>query len=168
MSTRYPAPQAAIFKDGDNQLVLHPPDARQSVQFATYTLPYSGYALHPGAQNALVILQNGGSAMACVLAAGIHDITLVAENPVSAEIISRHYGRKVVSRPPRSFLSRIGKQFDIIHVENWGTSIPGSAALNQDHLYTTDAFSQYLKHLTPDGLIIISRRLLLPPGPGPA
>lgn len=156
-------PQAAIFKDGDNQLVLHPPDVRQSVQFATFTLPYSGYALHPGAQNALVILQNGGSAMACVLAAGIHNITLVAENPVSAEIISRHYGREVVSRPPRSFLSRTGKQFDIIQVENWGTSIPGSAALNQDHLYTSDAFCQYLKHLTPDGLIIISRRLLLPP-----
>jgi hypothetical protein len=157
------APQVAAFTDGDHQLVLYPPGNHQSVRFATYTLGYSGYALHPNAQKALIIMQNGGSAMACALAAGIHDTTLVVENPSLAAIISRHYGRKVISRPPRSYLSGINEQFDIIQVENWGTSIPGSAALNQNHLFTHDAFVQYFKHLTQDGLIIVSRRLLLPP-----
>ncbi len=156
-------PQTAAFKDGDHQLVLYPPDARQSVRFAPYTLGYSGYEMHPGAQNALVFLQNGGSAMACILASGIHDITLVVENPALAEIISAHYGHEVITRSPRSFLSGIDRQFDIIQVENWGTSLPGSAALNQDHLYTSDAFFQYLNHLTPQGLIVVCRRLLLPP-----
>ncbi len=156
-------PQVAAFTDGDHQLVLYPPDSLESVQFATYTLAYSGYHLHPDAQKVLIILQNGGSAVACALAAGIHDTTLVVENPSLAAIINRHYGRKVISRPPRSYLSEIKKQFDIIQVESWGTSIPGSAALNQNHLFTRDAFVQYLNHLTPDGLIIMSRRLLLPP-----
>jgi hypothetical protein len=156
-------PQKAAFRDGDHQLVLYPPNTRQGVQFAPHSLSYSGYALHPNAQNALVILQNGGSAVACVQAAGISDIKLVADNRALAAIISDHYGRAVIARPVRAYLSGIDGRFDIIQVENWGTSIPGSAALNQDHLYTSDAFVQYLEHLAPKGLIIISRRLLLPP-----
>jgi MFS family permease len=166
LSLRYTeslVPQTAIFRDGDHQLVLYTPNPPQSVQFAPYTLGYSGYQLHPSAQKVLIILQNGGSAMANVLAAGIKDVTLVVENPSLAEIIRNHYAREVVARPPRSYLSRIIKRFDIIHVESWGTSIPGSAALNQDHLFTSDAILQYLNHLTPDGLIIAPRRLLLPP-----
>lgn len=157
------APQTAIYKDGDNQLVLYAPDTPQSIRFAIDTLAYSGYQLLPASQNALIILQNGGSAMACVLAAGIEDVTLLVENPSLAEMISRHYEREVISRPPRSYLSGSSKQFDIIHVENWGTSIPGSAALSQDHLLTGDAFFQYLNHLSPQGLVIVTRRLLLPP-----
>ena len=166
LSLRYTeslAPQTATFKDGDHQLVLYTPQPPKNIQFAAHTLGYSGYQLYPDAHKALVILQNGGSAMACVLAAGIHDVTLVVENPSLAGIIRNHYGREVVARPPRAYLSGTTRQFDIIHVESWGTSIPGSDALSQDHLFTRDAFFQYLNHLTPDGLIIAPRRLLLPP-----
>ena len=157
------APQTAAFRDGDHQLVLYPPAANDSIQFAPYTLSYGGYALHPNAQKALVILQNGGTAVASVLAAGIADVTLVMDHPAFADIIGTHYRQPVIAQPARAYLSAIDKQFDIIQIENWGTSIPGSAALNQDHLYTSDAFAQYLQHLTPEGLIIVSRRLLLPP-----
>jgi hypothetical protein len=157
------APQDAMFKDGDNQLVLYPPDLPEGTRFAAFTLPHSGYYIRPKAQKAFVVLQGGGSAIASILVSRIRDVTLVVENPALVEILNNHYGLAVTSQPPRVFLSQTPRQFDIIHVENWGTSIPGSAALNQDHLYTIDAFSQYLKHLTPDGLIIITRRLLLPP-----
>jgi hypothetical protein len=108
-------------------------------------------------------MQNGGSAMACVQASGIEDATLVVENPVLGSIISKHYRRRVISRPARSFLAATERRFDIIQVENWDTSIPGSGALNQDHLFTREAFIQYLNHLTASGVIIVSRRLLLPP-----
>ena len=166
LSLRYPeaiTPQEATFRDGDHQLVLYPSGSPGSTRFSTFTLSYSGYDIRPGAQKALVVLQGGGTAIPCVLSAKIQDVTLVVENPPQAEILSRHYGAKVVSQPPRAFISQTSKQFDIIHLENWGTSIPGSAALDQEHLYTTDAFLDYLKHLTPDGRVIISRRLLLPP-----
>jgi len=110
-----------------------------------------------------VVLQDGGTAIPCVQSAKVQKVIVVIENPPQAEILSRHYGVEVVSRPARAFISKTPEQFDIIHLENWGTSIPGSAALDQSHLYTTDAFLQYLQHLTPDGVVIISRRLLLPP-----
>ena len=157
------ASQDAVFKDGDNQVVLYQLGSPESTRFSAYTLPYSGYYIHPHAQKALVVLQGGGTAIPAVLASKIQDITLVVGNPALAEILGKHYGLAVTSQPPRVFLSQTPKNFDIIHVENWGTSIPGSAALNQDHLYTIDAFFQYLRHLTPEGLVIVSRKLLLPP-----
>ena len=156
-------PQDAMFKDGDNQLVLYPLGSPEDIRFTAFTLPYSGYYIRPKAQKGLVILQGGGSALPSVLVSKIQEVTLVVDNPVLVEILNDHYGLAVTSQPPRVFLSQTPRQFDIIHVENWGTSIPGSAALNQDHLYTIDGLLEYLKHLTPDGLIIITRRLLLPP-----
>ena len=155
--------QEVAFSDGDHQLVFYPSDAREKHPFSTFTLSYSGYHLRPNARSALLILQGGGTAIPCVQAAKISDITIVVENPPLAHMVSRHYGHAVISKPPRVFLAQNQRRFDIIHVENWGTSIPGSAALDQNHLFTTDAFRQYLTHLASDGLIVISRRLLLPP-----
>jgi MFS family permease len=153
----------AAFRDGDHQLVLYPPHARQPYPFSSFTLSYSGYDLRSNAKSVLVLLQGGGTAIPCVQASKIEDITVVIENPPLADIVSQHYGFPVISQPPRAFLSQSLRHFDIIHVENWGTSIPGSTALDQNYLFTIDAFRQYLAHLTSDGLVIISRRLLLPP-----
>lgn len=153
----------AAFSDGDNQLVLYPPNSQNRLPFSTFTLSYSGYDLRPAAESVLVILQGGGTAIACAGASKIKDITVVVENPSLADTVSRHYGLAVISQPPRAFLAQSSGHFDIIHVENWGASIPGSTALDQNHLFTTDAFGQYLARLAPDGLLIISRRLLLPP-----
>ncbi|MGD2038294.1 MAG: hypothetical protein PVH28_10450 [Desulfobacterales bacterium] len=155
--------QQATFRDGDHQLVLYPAASRDSNRFSAFTLSYSGYDLHPGAQKAMVAIHGGGTAIPCVSTAKIRDVTIVIENPAIAEILKTHYGVEVIRQPTRAFVSQSSEQFDIIHLENWGTAIPGSAALDQEHLFTADAFLQYLQHLTPDGLIIISRRLLLPP-----
>jgi hypothetical protein len=153
----------AAFSDGDNQLVFYPSDAQGQYAFSTFTLSYSGYDLRSNAKSALVILQGGGTAIPCVRASQIKDITVVTENPPLAGMVSQHYGLGVISQPPRAYLAESQRLFDIIHIESWGASIPGSTALDQNHLFTTDAFRQYLTHLTPDGLVIISRRLLLPP-----
>ncbi|MGD2187590.1 MAG: hypothetical protein PVI71_15775 [Desulfobacterales bacterium] len=166
LSLRYSeniAPQGAAFKDGDNQVALYQLESPEDAQFSEYTLPYSGYFIRPRAQKALVILEGGGTAIPAVLASKIPNITLLIGNPALAEIVDKHYDLKVTGQPPRVFLSQTSTKFDVIHVENWGTSIPGSAALNQDHLYTIDAFFQYLRRLTPEGLVIVSRKLLLPP-----
>ncbi len=41
--------------------------------------------------------------------------------------------------------------------------MPGAGALTQDHLFTLEAFGQYWDHLTATGVVIMSRKLLLPP-----
>ena len=117
---------------------------------------------HP--DNVLLIEYDGGSAIACALASGAHIYRSSNRTPTLPKFCARHYpldGHKPKSHGhiwhnPRD-------RFDIIHLENWGTSIPGTAALNQEHLLTKEALTEYLNHLTADGVVTISRRLLLPP-----
>jgi hypothetical protein len=156
-------PQEVTFRDGGHQLVLYPSDSPDSTRFSEFTLSCSGYQILSGASKALIFLRGGGTAIPCVLASNIQEAAIVIEHPSLAEILRMHYRLKIFRQSPRAFISQTSGQYDIIQLENWGAAIPGSAALDQEHLFTTDAFLQYLHHLTPDGMIIISRRLLLPP-----
>ena len=155
--------QSAAFRDGDNQFVLYDLAYANEARFAKYTLSYCGYLLIPNLKKVLLIENGGGLAIACAIAADAHQVQIVVNNPQLARIIHNHYGFPVADCNSRSFLARTNNKFDIIHVENWGTSIPGSDALNQHDLFTKNAFVEYLKHLTPAGVIILSRKLLLPP-----
>jgi hypothetical protein len=155
--------QHAIFRDGANQFVLYDFSASGDAQFAASTLSFSGYDLVPDPQDVLIIENDGGLAIACAVASGAANVRVAAENPGLARSIRRHYHLPVLDQNPRAYLARNDEKFQIIHVEDWGSSLTGSDALNQHHLLTTEAFSQYINHLTPDGVVIVSRRLLLPP-----
>jgi hypothetical protein len=155
--------QSAVFRDGDNQFVFYNLLTQEDASFAKFTLTYSGYILAPNPEHVLLIQQGGGLGIPCALAAKAGKITVVEQNPNIARIVHRHYSLPVVNRNPRAFLAQSKKRFNIIQIENWGTSFPGAATLNQDHYFTHDAFNAYLKHLTDDGILIISRKLLLPP-----
>ncbi len=156
--------QSAVFKDGDNQLVLYNYEPFKKNHFSKFTLSYIGYLLAPGPNKVLVIQQGGGSAIACALAAGAKKITLIDQTPQIARIISQHYKNlDVKCQNPRTFLERSDKRFNVIQVENWGTSIPGTAALSQEYLFTIQAFTRYIELLTDNGVLVISRKLLLPP-----
>ena len=155
--------QHAIFRDGDNQFVFYDLHSEDNARFTSYTLSFSAYHLIPEPESVLVIENGGGLATACAIASGARKIEIAVQNPQLAGAIRRHYRLPVVNQNVRAYLAQSPNQFDIIHVEDWGTSIPGADALNQHHLLTKNAISQYVSRLKPDGLIIISRRLLLPP-----
>ena len=99
-------PQTAVYRDGDNQLVLYTDLTPRSAEFAAFTLPYAGYRLVSGPANVLVIQNGGGLGMACATAAGSRRITLVDSHPEQARITAEHYRIPVVSQTPRHFLSR--------------------------------------------------------------
>ncbi len=155
--------QDAIFRDGDNQFVLYEIVHSNDIAFAKSTLVYAGYHLITNPQHVLVIQNGGGLGIMCGLASEAQEITIVEQNPKVARIIQEHYKLPVINANPRAFLVRSDKRFDVIQIENWGTSIPGSAALTQDYTFTIAAFDEYLNHLTDQGILIISRKLLLPP-----
>src|SRR6185295_6563279 len=48
-------------------------------------------------------------------------------------------------------------------VDTWASTAAGAFALSENNLYTTDAFSDYLNHLTPDGFLAFTRWGLDPP-----
>ena len=155
--------QHAVYSDGDNQLVLYELKEKNDGRFAAAMLSYSGYFLAQQPENVLLLESGGGSAIACAVASGAGHIAIIEQNPDLAHILRRHYRLPVIIENPRGFLAQNDDRYDIIQVENWGSSMPGVAALNQDHLFTLEAFGEYWNHLTATGVVIISRKLLLPP-----
>ncbi|MBI5579890.1 MAG: hypothetical protein HY895_12100 [Deltaproteobacteria bacterium] len=159
-----PLPQAtAVLTDGDRPVFLYDRSAAANAHFARDTLSFAGYELHGRPGSVLVLLSGGGQAVACALASGAGRIQIQHANPRVADQIRSHYGLPVAATPARSYLAQSAERFDIVHVESPGASMPGADALDQDHLLTIEAFGEYLRHLSPNGVLIVSRRLLLPP-----
>jgi len=155
--------QTTMFKDGDDPLFLYQLKSQNDAQFSKFTIPYIGYLLVPHPKHILVIQHGGGSAIVCALASGADDITVVEQQPQIANRIQQHYKLPVINQNPRTFLARSERRYDIIHLENWGTSLPGSAVLTQDYFFTIESFIKYFQHLSNKGILIVSRLLLLPP-----
>ena len=157
-------PQYAVFRDGDSQYIFYDFDQNSNAErFAKYLLSYIGYYLRPNPERVLLIGNGGGSAVACAAVSGARKILILEPYPSIAAILRLQYPYEVINQNPRTFLARSRNLYDIIQVENWGASIPGAAALNQDNFFTIEAFTDYWNHLMPKGIVIISRKLLLPP-----
>jgi len=155
--------QMEIFKDGDTPFFLYRLESQNDVEFSKFTLPYSGYILVPHPRNILLIQNGGGSGILCAMASEAPKITIIEQQPQVAQLVRHHYNLPVLKENPRGFMARTARRYDIIHIENWGTSLPGSASLTQDYLFTIESLVQYFNHLTPNGILILSRKLLLPP-----
>jgi len=170
-------PQRALVADGDSLTVLHDPAgisfARSTHAWAGYLLAASAGAAGAGAPVAspvplriLVIHGDGGLATACALASMPAEVTVVSENAGLSRRMATWYagaGLAVIADNPRSLLARKGPSWDVIHLERWGPSVPGMAGLSQSALFTVDAMSACWLRLSERGVLIASRRLLLPP-----
>ena len=139
--------------------------------------PALPYAVRPAART-LVIGPGGGWDVARALASGSHDITGVEINPIIATTIMRerfaNLSRGLYLRPDvhitvedgRSFVRRSTDKFQVIQatlVDTWASTAAGAFALSENNLYTTDAFRDYLLHLTDDGVISFTRWGFDPP-----
>jgi hypothetical protein len=135
------------------------------------------YVLRPGAKT-LIIGPGGGWDVARALAAGSRDVTAVEINPIIAETVMQKrfsaYSRGLYSRPQvrivveegRSFVRRSREKYQILQatlVDTWASTAAGAYALSENNLYTSDAFYDYLSHLTGDGLLAFTRWGLEPP-----
>ncbi|HEV3196746.1 MAG TPA: hypothetical protein VGZ73_02540 [Bryobacteraceae bacterium] len=135
------------------------------------------YAVRPGAK-ALIIGPGGGWDVARALVSGSHDITAVEINPIIAETVMQtkfpDLSHHLYSRPEvhvhiedgRSFVRRSTDKYQVIQatlVDTWASTAAGAFVLSENNLYTTDAFHDYLSHLTDDGLVAITRWGFEPP-----
>ena len=155
--------QKAAFIDGDNRLVLPAAASVKDFEYQRHTLAYTGYLIPEKLRNILVVQNSGGSAVACAYSAGAGKVQALEKHPILADLLAAAYPIQVSSENPRSFLNSCMDRFDVIHIESWGASLPGASALTQDYGFTKDAFELYLSRLSRSGVIIASRRLLLPP-----
>ena len=135
------------------------------------------YYLRPGAKT-LVIGAGGGYDVARALASGSRDITAVEINPIIANTIMRDrfaaeshrlYFRpevRLVVEDGRSLVRRSTEKYQVLQatlVDTWASTAAGAFALSENNLYTTDAFYDYLTHLTGDGVLTFTRWGFDPP-----
>ncbi|HLJ50516.1 MAG TPA: hypothetical protein VKU01_31100 [Bryobacteraceae bacterium] len=135
------------------------------------------YLIRPGAKT-MVIGPGGGWDVSRALASGSHDITAVEINDIIANTIMRDQmaklSRNLYLRPDvhvfvedgRSFVRRSPEKYQVIQatlVDTWASTAAGAFALSENNLYTSDAFRDYLSHLTDDGLLAFTRWGFEPP-----
>lgn len=133
--------------------------------------PGAPYFLRPGAK-ALVIGAGGGYDVTRALASGSHDVTAVEINPIIANTIMRGqfaqqshglYFRpevRVFVEDGRSYVRRSDEKYRVVQatlVDTWASTAAGAFALSENNLYTSDAFYDYLTHLTDDGVLAFTR-----------
>ena len=135
------------------------------------------YILRPAAKT-LVIGAGGGYDVARALAGGSRDITAVEINPIIATTIMRDRfaaeSHRIYFRPEVHVTSRTAalscaaaaEKYQVIQatlVDTWASTAAGAFALSENNLYTSDAFYDYLIHLTADGLLSFTRWGFDPP-----
>ncbi len=135
------------------------------------------YTVRPGAKT-LIIGPGGGWDVARAIASGSKDITGVEINNIIATDVMRgkyaKLSRNLYTRPGvrievedgRSFVRRSTEKYQVLQatlVDTWASTAAGAFALSESNLYTSDAFYDYLSHLTDDGLIAFTRWGFEPP-----
>jgi len=135
------------------------------------------YAMRPGAKT-LIIGPGGGYDVSRALASGSKDVTAVEINPLIANkimqdvMVKENYG--IYLRPEvhlhvedgRSFVRSSTEKYQVLQatlVDTWASTAAGAFALSENNLYTSDAFYDYLSHLTDDGLLVFTRWGFEPP-----
>lgn len=163
LSLQYARPvpvTAALYRDAERPVYLYPAD---EWEFPTYTLAWAGYLASERPASAFLVVRGGGASIPAALAAGADPPQVATDQPEIARSLSAHYGFPVQSGVPRAMLRRSGDRFGVIHLENWGPSLPGAGALDQNDDATVEAMRLYLRRLQPGGVLVLNRRLLLPP-----
>jgi hypothetical protein len=171
----------AVFIDADAETAIANFDFGHLSQQDLHDLLYQGpglpYVLRPAAKT-LIIGPGGGWDIARALASGSHDITAVEINPIIATTIMKEQfpelSRGLYLRPDvhifvedgRAFVRRSTEKYQVLQatlVDTWASTAAGAFALSENNLYTTDAFRDYLTHLTGDGILVFTRWGFDPP-----
>ncbi len=177
-----PAPQLGLFLDAESAGALTRFDGRREpLAFLDWTSTAAPYHLlsEPAAARVLLLGTGGGSDVLLAFYHSTGRIEAVELNPqiialveeTFAEFTGRPYSLPNV-RPhveeARGFVESLPEQekFDLIQIsllDSLATATAGVHALNENFLYTVEAFDAYVEHLSPQGTLAITRWLQMPP-----
>jgi SAM-dependent methyltransferase len=118
-----------------------------------------------------VIGSGGGVDVQNALVLGASHVTAIEINPVILELVTGRYREaagnvftdprvEVVRDEGRNFIARRDARYDVIQstlIDTWAASASGAYSLSENYLYTVEAIGSFLDHLTPEGLLSITR-----------
>lgn len=175
-STQSPPYQYGLFIDGDAMMAITRYEGQRSaLSYLDYTTEASAYHLLD--QPRVLVL--GAGTGAGVLLAHYHDaveIDAVEINPSIVDLMRTKYadfsGRiympehiNLYISDARAHIAGSSLFYDLIQISALGSigSSVASGGLSETYGYTVEAFRDYLDHLRPQGLIVVTRPLKLPP-----
>jgi spermidine synthase len=183
LSPRYAGPiPESRFMDIDSAAstpILHFAGNLEEVESLEYELTALAYRLKAATADpessgfrALVIGPGGGRDLLSALLFGASHVDGVEINPIIANDVMRgafhDFSGGIYSHPKvaiavddgRSFIRRSDVRYDVVQaslVDTWAATAAGAYTLSENSLYTVEAFTDYLDHLTDEGLITVTR-----------
>jgi hypothetical protein len=167
--------QTGLFVDGQNAgAVSHWEEEGAAIGILDWLPSAAPYALG-GRGDVLVIGAGGGTEIWNALAHGAGAVTAVELHPGVLKLSgwadedrSRIDEARVVTATgdARSYMARSRDEFDLITLGAgvaFGTSAAGVHSLNEDFLHTVEAYVGYLERLGDDGVLAVTRWLMVPP-----
>jgi spermidine synthase len=176
-ATTEPPPQLAVFTDADNMTVINKATTNRE-QLIYFDQQTSAAPYHVrDAERVLLLGAGTGNDVLQALYHNIPTIDAVELNPQVAGLITRDfadYAGHIYEKPQvkvhiaeaRGFVASSQQHYDVIQIallDAFGASSAGLYALSESYLYTVEAFKDYINHLTPNGLLSITRWVKLPP-----
>ncbi len=119
----------------------------------------------------LVVGSGGGRDVLSALLFGQESVTGVDINEHTIDAINNEFGNftgyldtypsvQFVHDEARSYIARQDEPFDIIQIsliDTWAATTAGAFVLTENSLYTIEAWDTFLEHLTPGGVLTVSR-----------
>lgn len=141
-----------------------------SVRHLGYDITNLAYRIRTGS-NALVIGAGGGRDVLSALTLGARSVVAVELNRDILRTANERFGNftghldrdprvRFVNDEARSFLTRSKDRYGIVQIsliDTWAATAAGAFVLSENSLYTAEAWTTFLQHLTPDGLLSVSR-----------
>ncbi|MDI1231668.1 MAG: SAM-dependent methyltransferase [Methylobacter sp.] len=176
-ATTEPPEQLAVFTDADNISAITryngKPETLGYLDQTTSALPY-----HLKQLTDILIL--GAGTGSDILQANYHAIKridAVELNPQIIELMQIKYADfagHLYSKPnvnlhideARGYLATTRKTYDLINIsllDAFGASASGLYSMAENYLYTEQAIQEYLRHVSADGYLSISRWIKIPP-----
>ena len=171
-----PPEQLGIFTDADSMdVITRFPDDISRLAYLDKVTSALPYHLNQ-AENILILGVGAGTDILQGLYFGVPNITAVELNPQVPMLINDRpeFSGNLFNRgnihlyigEARSFVSGSSRTFDLIQLpvfDSFSSSAAGLYALNENYLYTVEAFKEYINDLTPTGYLSMDRWIKLPP-----
>jgi hypothetical protein len=140
------------------------------VEHLKYDVTNIGYYIRPGG-DALVLGAGGGRDVLSALAFGVRSVTAVEINKDILRTVNGRFGDftghldrdarvQFVNDEARSYVARHEGRFDSIQIsliDTWAATAAGAFVLTENSIYTVEAWTTFLRHLTDDGVLSVSR-----------
>jgi hypothetical protein len=171
-----PPPQSLLLADGDTAGPIFRINDQAEASILDHTPMSVAYRLLPRAR-VLLLGETSGVNVWLARRFGATEITVVLENPQILDLFRGPLANlgdrgltgsdlKIHLTSSRHYLEHSKEHFDLIQLvgaESMAAGISGLLSLHENYLFTVEGLARCLEHLTPAGLLTITRGIQSPP-----